>query len=303
MVRKRVPGAKYGEMVKRGEALDLLILVSNGNPRIFLQTLSKWMDSRELSKRSALAASNNFVASELTAYHLGLRERLPKFSSHIDLGMAFVKAHLVPELQKKNAGKGAAPSTQTIYFTMDREIPYKVLRSLSLLEYSGFLFAKGVVKTAQRKQAPRFALHLGVSANEKVFQQAFSRDPDQAVKLLSLTDYREFYSSDSRFEQLLTDYPSNEKCPNNHPRQADGMFCPVCGARFAIDKVIERLLDDKMEMLSLTTFQMEKLRSNFGAIKVRDVIGLTESELQSVKWIGPIRARQIVNAAEEYISG
>jgi hypothetical protein len=270
---------------------------------MFLQTVSKWVANKEYSKRSALAASNEFVSSELVSYHMGLKKRLPRFSAHIDLGMALVTAHLVPELQKKNEGKGSDPRIQTVYFTVDPTVPYKVTRALSLLEYSGYIFAKSVVKTAGRKQARRFALHLGVAANEKVFHSTLSRDPDVAIKRLSIADYREFYASDSRFNQLVSDYPSTDTCPNNHPRQTDGAFCPICGERFKVDQVIETLLDDPVERLSLTEFLTSKLQIDFLANDIRSVLSLTPTKLQTARMIGPVRARQIVNAAEEYISG
>lgn len=303
LLKKRIPPSLYGELVERGEALDLLILLSNGNPRVFLQTVSKWVSSKEYSKRSALSASNNFIATELVKYHLGLKKRLPRFASHIDLGMDLVKGHLVPELQKKNEGKGSDPKVQTVYFTMESTIPFKVLRSLELLEYSGFVYSKSVVKTAGRRQAHRYALHLGVAANEKAFHSSFSRDPDIAIKRLSIADYREFYVSDERFEQLLNDHPSRDICPNGHIRKTDGSFCPICGKRFAVDRVILSLLDDPVEKLFLTEFLKQKLKHDFQAKTVRDALTLTESELQSAAWIGPIRSRLITNAAEEYISG
>lgn len=303
LLRLRLSGADYGRLVARGEALDLLILLSHGNPRMFLQTVSKWRSSGETSKRSALAASNNFVGNEMTQYHMGLKKRLPRFGSHIDLGMTLLKAHLVPELQKKNQGKGAKPKIQSVYFTLESTVPFKVIRAVSLLEYSGFLFAKGVVKTAGRKQAKRYALHLGVAANEKVFHSALSRDPDDAIKRLSTTDYREFYSSDSRFVELVDAHPSSDGCPNGHPRTAEGAFCPTCGERFAVDKVIEALLNDPVRKLAVSDFLKSKLTGDLNAPTVRDALRLTEAQMQEAKWIGPVRARLITNAAEEYITG
>lgn len=303
LIQKRLPASKYGDIVKRGEALDMLIYLSNGNPRMFTQAVSKWLASKEMSKRSALTASNEFVSAELTNYHVGLAKRLPRFSSHIELGMDLVKSYLVPELQKKNELKGPSPKSQTIYFTIDPKIPYKVQRAISLLEYSGFLYAKSVVKTAGRTQAKRYALHLGVAANEKVFHSSLSRDPDKAIKLLRLVEYREFYASDDKFNELVKDHPSTESCPNGHPRNADGDFCPVCGLRFHVDKVINALLNDSLNNLPISRFLKGKLSEHFEAINIRDVLNLTESKLQEAYQIGPVRARLISNAAEEYISG
>ena len=302
LLQKRLPAPDFGKLANRGEALDMLILLSNGNPRMFLQAISKLISSKEISKRSALSASNDFVSTELISYHAGLKKRLPRFASHIDLGIELVKAHLIPELQKKNQGKGEDPKIQTVYFTIDPLIQYKIHKSIALLEYSGFLYSKSVVKTANRKQAKRYALHLGVAANDKVFHSSMSRDPDKAIKILSLTDYREFYSSDDRFSELVNDYPDQQTCPNGHIRQTEGNFCPICGERFKMDHVIESLLNDSIDNLSLSDFLYSKVRE-FGALTVRDVLNLTESRLQEAYRIGPKRSRQIINVAEEYITG
>lgn len=303
LLQKRLSGAEFGKLVRRGDALDLIVMLSNGNPRMFLQAVSKLIASKEISKRSALSASNDFVSSELVNYHLGLKKRLPRFASHIDLGMDLIKAHLIPELQKKNEGKGDNPSIQTIYFTIDPLIQHKVQKSITLLEYSGFLYAKSVVKTAKRKQAKRYALHLGVAANDKVFHSQFSRDPDKAIRLLSIADYREFYASDVRFSELVADHPAQETCPNGHVRQAEGNFCPMCGAKFEFDHIVESLLNDSSNNLSLSQFLRRSLINEFNALTVRDVLNLTETKLQKADWIGPKRSREIINAAEEYISG
>jgi len=153
-----------------------------------------------------------------------------------------------------------------------------------------------------RRTAPRFALHLGVAANEKVFHSSLSRDPDLAIKMLSSTDYREFYASDPRFQQLIEDHQTAECCPSGHRRQVDGVFCPICGARFATDHLVERLLNAAAEELELSDFLRAKVAAT-GATTVREVLALTETRLQDEKWIGPKRARLILNAAEEYISG
>jgi len=303
LLRKRVSTSDFKKMSQSGEALDLLIWLSHGNPRSFLQTVSKWLSTDRLSKQNAFISSNNYVANELTFYHLELKQRLPRFSSHIELGMTLIKAHIVPELQRKNEGKGEAPRVQTVYFTIDSLIPYKVQRAISLLEYSGFLSQKSVVKTWKRRQAPRYALHLGVAANEKVFHSAFSVNPDDAIKRLSITDYREFYASDHRFKLLVDNHQDLETCPNQHPRQVDGAFCPICGARFEVDGVITKLLEDSLDKLGITSFLKRKLKDEFNAKTIRDVLGLTESDLQQASRIGPKRSRMIVNAAEEYISG
>lgn len=303
LLEKRLKGAKYGSLVKRGEALDLAILCSNGNPRAFLQIVSKMLSSGEISKRSALKAVTDYMLEELTQYHLGLKDRLPRFRSHIELGMSFLKGHLVPELQRKNQGKPSETDTQSVYFTIDDGVPYKIWKALSLLEYSGILSAKSNVKTAKRKQAKRFGLNLGFAAADKVFHSRYSRDPDNAFKQLSTADYREFYAHDPRFSELLENHPGQEVCPNGHPRQAEGQFCPMCGAKFSENPVISLLLDRPVSALSLTEFLINKLESDLKIQNVGQLLRTDATHLRTANGIGPVRSRLMLNAAEEFISG
>lgn len=303
LVEKRLPRQQYKQLISKGDALDLLIMLSNGNPRMFLQAASKMLASKQISKRSALAASNDFISTELIRYHEGLKKRLPRFSSHIDLGLELIKGHLIPELQKKNEGKGKNPKIQTCYFTIEDLVPYKIKKSISLLEYSGFLFSKSVVKTANRKQSKRYALHLGVAANDKIFNSEFSLVPEAAIKKLAISDYREFYASDPMFATLVQNHPAQESCPNGHIRQADGDFCPICGAKFQLNPVVQELLNDDISVLHLSHFLKDKVTTTFGVITVGDLLKLTESDLKQAHQIGPVRSRMLINIAEEYISG
>ena len=303
MLQKRVSGPDFGKMTKRGEALDCIILSSNGNPRAFLQIISKWRRNRELSKRAALLSVAEYINGELTEYHVGLRNRLPRFKTHISIGLDFLNIHLIPELQRKNEGKGAGTKIQTVYFTMDASIKQKMKKSINLLEYSGIISQRGIVKTAKRKSAPRYALHLGIAVTERIFHSKFARNPDHGIKMLSLTDYREFYASDKRFDEIINAHPEVETCPNGHERKVDGPFCPVCGKEFEVDSVIKTLLGDKIDKLSLTVWLKNKLSTDFHCSFVSDTLKLTEEDLKTAHMIGDVRARLIRNAAEEYITG
>ncbi|KRA68678.1 hypothetical protein YA62_011035 [Agrobacterium sp. LC34] len=303
MVKKRLRASNYAKLQQRGEALDLAILCSNGNPRTFLQIVSKLLSGNEISKRAALKSVSDYILEELTQYHLGLKDRLPKYRSHIELGMSFVKGHIIPEIQKKNEGKSPESGSQSIYFTIDDGVSFKIRKSLSLLEYSGILSAKSNVKTARRKQAKRYGLHLGFAAADKVFHTKYSRDPDLAFKQLQAADYREFYASDQRFTELLDQHPGQDICPNGHIKETEGQFCPVCGEKFAENPVISLLLDRSVINLSLSTFLKGKLTNDLKIQTIRELLRKGDADLRAASMIGPVRARQMLNAAEEFISG
>jgi len=70
--------------------------------------------------------------------------------------------------------------------------------------------------------------------------------------------------------------------------------------------VLANRLKDSYEKLDLTSFQKKKLKE-LNVSSIEDILRKTEDDLKSLKQIGDVRARQIMNAAltavMEYVSG
>ncbi|KZS46453.1 hypothetical protein AWU65_11270 [Paenibacillus glucanolyticus] len=290
----------------KGEVLDLAIYLSNGNPRAFLHIMSKLERDKEFSTRNAILATAEYVENELVIYHKELSKRLPKLSNIVDLGYDVLRHYVVGEIQRKNEGKAPNFRKQTVFFTLEKECHFRIHRAMQLLCYSGLITKMGLVKIRDRKTAQRYAINLGIIATDKAFAKPFARQPADAIKLISKDDYREFYSTDQTFEELVQVHnDSLPPCTNcgrerENPQHAG---CPYCMVPYSKDSILPSLLDDDIDKLAIPQIVLRSVKVDGRYKKVKDILFTTLEQLQSVYLIGPVRSRILRNAAEEYISG
>ncbi|MEC0167390.1 ORC-CDC6 family AAA ATPase [Paenibacillus graminis] len=290
----------------KGDVLDLIICLSNGNPRAFLHIISKFVQNDEYSIRSAILMSGEYVDTELVKYHKDLKNRLPKLSSVIDLGLSLLRNYIVPEIQKKNEGKKhAINKKQSVFFTLEKECPYKIHRALELLCYSGMISKIGLVKIAQRKTAPRYSINLGLAVQERIFAKEYSRQPMSAINILSKDDYREFYMNDSVFEEYISSHKDNlapcQKCGRER-ENIEHSGCPYCMNPYPKSNILPTLMGDDINNLSLPPIIGRALKTDGRYVIVKNIYTSSLEELQSVYLIGKIRSRIVRNVVEEYLS-
>jgi hypothetical protein len=290
----------------RGEALDLAIYLSNGNPRALLHIMSKFDGKEEFSVRNVLLRAAEYVESELVLYHKELSKRLPRLASIVDLGFDVLRNYIVPEIKKKNEGKGPAYRKQTAFFTLEKECHFKIHRATELLCYSGLLIRLGFVKIRDRKTAPRYAVNLGLLVTDRAFASAFARRPLEAISRISKDDYREFYYSDVEFEKLVEQH-RDKLAPCTHCGKERESYqhqgCPYCMTPYPKDEILPALLEDGVEKLAMSGRIKEYVRADGRFIKVKNILSSSLEELDTIFQVGPVRARIIRNAAEEYVSG
>lgn len=189
-LRKRIFG--------KGELLDLCIDLSTGNPRAFLHLLNRAVD-QGFSDRAVTLATQEFVDQELLPYHANLAKRLPKFASHVRVGVELLRGYLIPEIRTKNH-RQTKSGYQSAFFTVSRDMSPNLKLSLDILSYSGVLVNKGTVKIAERQTGLRYMVHFAILAAEKAFASARL---GEAIGSISLTDYREFSATDAQIGTYL----------------------------------------------------------------------------------------------------
>lgn len=300
MLSKRIP--KTGQIRKtifsKGYLLDQCIDLSTGNPRAFFHLLIRIID-KGYSDRALLLATQEFVDQELLPYHLNLFKRLPKYGNHVRVGFDMLRGYIIPEIRKKNF-RTKLSKYQSAYFTIQRDMSPNLKLSLDILCYSGVLSSQGTVKIAERKTGLRYMVHLCLLFTEKAFA---SRKISDAIKVLSLTDYREFSSSDKQIEAYLDQLKeTSDKCPNcSADVEPNAKFCSQCGTRIATTSIIGPLLEEPISALSISDRLKARVKPNYP--KVGDIIQASREEIMLIKWIKEVRSRIIKNAAEEFISG
>jgi hypothetical protein len=297
---KRLPKKSRLKRVifSKGEILDQCIHLSSGNPRAFLHIFNRLYD-RGYSDRALMLSTQDYVDQELLPYHLGLAKRLPKYSHHVKIGLNILREYIIPEIRTKN-NRAKKTKYQSAFFTIQRDMAPNLKLSLDLLCYSGILSKQGTVKIASRKTGQRYMVHLALLFTEKAFvTNRFS----EVIKLLSLTDYREFNSEDPTFTKYLQVLKKSaeecQKCSADLP--ANAKFCPECGEKIVEKSIIGALLDDSVRNISISYLIADRVEPEFPT--VGDVVHAQRSEIMRIPYIKEVRSKIIKNAADEYISG
>jgi hypothetical protein len=300
LLELRLPpkGPLRKKVFSKGELLDLCIDLSTGNPRAFLHLLNRALD-QGFSDRAVMLATQEFVDQELLPYHINLAKRLPKFASHVRVGLELLRGYLIPEIRTKNH-RQTKSGYQAAFFTVSRDMSPNLKLSLDILSYSGILVNKGTVKIAERQTGLRYMVHFAILATEKAFASA---KLGEAIGSISLTDYREFSATDTQIETYLRALQEAGdhcgRCSSAIPPSAK--FCPECGDKLSVTAIIGPLLEEAVDALSLSLALRERIKPQFP--RVGDVVQASREEIMRVKWIKEVRSRIIKNAADEFISG
>ncbi len=300
MLSKRIP--KTGQLRKmlfsKGYLLDQCIDLSTSNPRAFFHLLVRTID-KGYTDRALLLATQEFVDQELLPYHMNLSKRLPKYSHHVRVGFDMLRGYIIPEIRNKNF-RSKVSNYQSAYFTIQRDMSPNLKLAFDILCYSGVLSAQGTVKIAERKTGLRYMVHLCLLFTEKAFS---SKNISEAINALSLTDYREFSSTDKQIEAYLDQLKeTSDRCPNcSASIDPNAKFCSQCGIKTEVGSIIGPLLDETVNALSISEKLKARIQPNFP--KVGDIIQARREEIMRIKWIKEVRSRIIKNAADEFISG
>lgn len=300
LLERRLPAKSSlrKKIFSKGELLDLCIDLSTGNPRAFLHLLNRALD-QGFSDRAVTLATQEFVDQELLPYHQNLAKRLPKYASHVRVGLELLRGYLIPEIRTKNH-RQTKSGYQAAFFTISRDMSPNLKLSLDILSYSGILVNKGTVKIAERQTGLRYMVHFAILAAEKAFANPKLND---AIGSISLTDYREFSATDVQIETYLRELQEAgdhcSKCSVSIPPNAK--FCPECGNKLDVTSIIGPLLEESVDALSLSLALRERVKPQFP--RVGDIVQAPREEVMRIKFIKEVRSRIIKNAADEFISG
>lgn len=298
---KRLPknSSQRRKIFQRGAELDLCIDLSNGNPRALLHILNNALSRSEtLSERSVGLAVQSYVDQALIPYHQSLSKRLPIYASHIRVGLDLLRGYLVPEIRTKNHRRTKS-EYQSAFFTIQRDMSPNLKLSLDILSYSGMVSQLGTVKIAGGT-GPRYLVNLAIMVTEKAFDTSKTSD---AIARLSLTDYREFSSSDPQIKTYLDSLllPS-ETCPGcSAPLPSNAKFCSECGTKITATSIVSTLLEEPIDELSISERLKDRVRPKFSTVGA--IVQAKRAELMQVPYIKDVRSRIIKNAADEFISG
>ena len=143
-------------------------------------------------------------------------------------------------------------------------------------------------------------VHLAYMYAEKAFS---STSLTTIMSSLSLTDYREFSSSDPQLGTYLKSLKeASDECTQcSAELPSNAKFCLECGHKVEQTSIIGQLLEESVFELSISDKIATRLEKKFPT--VGDVIHATRNEIMKIRYIKEVRSKIIKNAADEFISG
>lgn len=289
IVEKQAGSELSAEMARNGRNFAILAYAATGNPRVLLKTLNR---AKKVNSQAVNEVIREYYRVDIWAEHSTLPEKYAGHRTLIDWGRAFIERDVLPDLQKKNItalqkvsdADDKTDQRSTCFFWIHRDAPQPVKEALRLLAYTGIVIEHAVgIRATRSEVGTRYMVNLGC---------LFSHEATPAVtafgiaKSLDPRRMSEFGANHSSYQSLLSAVPT---------------FVEP-----SIGESLRRQLEKSIDVLDLTQWQRENLR-RLGLNTAGDVLLASETRLQEIAYVGPVRSRQMRNiaiaAVYEYLSG
>jgi hypothetical protein len=262
-----------------GEVFDALSFAASGNPRVLLKTVSA---TSPFNTNNAQRVMREFYRDTIWSEHSALGDRYVGHRAVIDWGRRFVQSEVIPSLRDRRTSAGDADSR--IFIWIHRDAPAAVKEALRLLCYSGILREAGSGLVATRGlTGTRYMLNIGTRTApdaDPITATTWLRKSISIKRMVEFGENHELYANIAKLDVENMDEEQRE--------------------------LIRSQLGRSVDQLDLTAFARGKLKE-LGFDTVEKILGASETDFQRAKWVGPVRSRQMMNAATaavmEYLSG
>jgi hypothetical protein len=268
---------------RNGENFAILAYAATGNPRILLKTLAQ---ANRLRASDVTETIRTFYRSTIWAEHSALANSYEGQKFFVDWGRNFLENVVLPETKQKNdKRKSEGTKESTCTFWIHRNAPEGAKHGLRLLEYTGIV-QKGEdgIRGTRSEIGTRYQVNVGcllaLEANPAITGSDIAQH-------LSIKRFSEFGANNSA-------YPASIGRDDVLAQAAD-------------IEILQAQLAKPISKLDISHFQRTQLEIA-GYNTIGSVLRADEWQLQSsLDYVGPVRARQIKNAANvavlEYLSG
>jgi ABC-type hemin transport system ATPase subunit len=289
--------------------LDYLALASFGLPRAYLTMVSELLGVDEAgsvnpTKAGADRAISNLAASTRAVFE-SLAQKLPRLENFILLGSELERA-ITQLLRQYNIFKLGSSKAVLVAIA---EPPKEFTKILALMEYAGLIRNAGTLSKGPKGVYHRYTLHYAIILSENAL--SLGKAPSVEGSISVLTERDAHAVPRTRSASLLGEnYESRctlnlTPCPScGTPRVTErARYCGQCGAALSEASIYTELLKAPIQNLPLTNHKIEGLLTETSIQIVQDIMLDEESkQIRSVKGIGPIWAKRIHTAAEEYVT-
>lgn len=281
IVQKQADSSFLRTISQNRENFAILAYAASGNPRILLKTVAA---APKVNSSEVNEVVRNYYRSDIWAEHSLLADKYVGHKHVIDWGRIFVEQIVLPELKSKNDAYLSSDRSTSAYFWIHRDTPAVVKEALRVLSYTGILNEQDAGIKASRSQiGKRYVVNLGC---------LFALEPTPATTAFDIAK--------NLTPKRMTEYGAN------HPAYRSLVDRAASLGSDQPTFVLQRQLEKPIGVLDISLWQKSKL-AGLGLKTVGDVLNATEQRLKQAMYVGPVRARQMRNAAVsavlEYLSG
>lgn len=289
------------------KVVDALALASFGLPRGFLgmcYELSEQMPGT--NSRTALVDIVSANSDLVRTVFSNIADRLPRFKHFIDVGGRLEQAS-VNAIRAFNDGKGIRAKAGTI--ALSEPIDDGLRRVLRFMEYAGVVRAiEGLLSKGEKGSYRRYLVHYSLLVGGNALSLGRSYKVSDIVDALVTPNAHALVKTKAEtllgkgFEAgCVLALPPCPQCGTNRLSE-DQKFCMNCGKELRAASVYHDLLEADVARLPLPGRKVDALKEQ-GFLKVRQLLSdETQSFRRPGSSIGPVWAKRIMTAAEEWVS-
>ncbi len=315
MASKRFAGTPIHGIIESRDDLCFLAYASFGIPRAFLGMLRSIYNAQEsfinsdgsLSKSRVLTLARQ--GREMShAVYTSLNDKLPPYRKFTQNGERIYQAILT---SLKEFNKGKDPNRQAIQFGIQSPNAPDVEKVFQFLQYSGLIMPAGDVMRGVKGTFSLYDIHIGDLITENVIVGKRTKSITEFLEVIRATRHQAWPRLSSAgvceaagvtSKSFSLSLPQCQSCGAER-QNSSARFCSNCGAQLKSSSTYEALVQQDISVLPISVRLQRRIREHSRIRKVRDIlIDSNREQLRGIKYIGEVRARYIVGAAEEYVS-
>jgi hypothetical protein len=281
IVEKQADSEILKSIARQGGNFAILAYAATGNPRSLLKTVSR---ANRLSSAQINEVIREYYRVDIWSEHSNLAEKYPGLKAIIDWGRKFVEGQVLPEIKNKNDVYLSQGKNTSAYFWVHRDATEAAKLALRILSYTGIVVGQASgIKATRGEIGQRYLVNLGCLF---ALEPAPGSSAIEIAKQLTTRRMTEYGQSHPKFKELNDLSDIAELVAGGTPLRTQLMR--------------------SIDTLDISDWQKSKL-IELGLTTIGQVLGATESELKTAKFVGDKRAKRMRNAAVaavlEYLSG
>jgi hypothetical protein len=314
MAIKRFGGTLPKALSATPQAVEFLSFAAFGIPRSFLNMLRTiYHDEASLStsgsaidRRKLLDIAKQGRELSHNVYE-SLSYKLPAYKSFVESGQKIYQ-RIINIMKDFNREK--PDNNQGLEVGLRRPIRPEIEKVIGFLQYAGLLMPVGENSRGNKGVFELYMVHFGdlITDNAIIgrrtksvpsFVTAFTAQTHQAWPRVNPDSLAKPEQFPVLFRLTL---PHCLVCGAERASE-DAKFCQNCGAQLKTTSLYDELVNQDISVLPLSRRIVTRIKGNSTIRKIKDILIDTDRvNLRSIPFIGPVRATNIANCAEEYLA-